>query len=199
MPFPHLARRRVLRGAAGLAAALALAACGQQPPEFRGSDITGTQLGRGLSLVDHNGAPRTLADYAGKVVVVFFGFAQCPDVCPTSLAELAQVMKTLGEDAGRVQVLMVTVDPERDTPEVLRQYVTAFDPRFVGLTGTPEQIKQAAASFKVYYAKVQRDGGDYTMDHTAAFYLLDGKGEARVLASNNAGAEALAHDIEQLL
>ena len=198
--FSHSSlRRRVLCAGASLAAALALAACGRQPPEFQGSDITGTQLGRDMALVDHSGAPRTLADYAGKVVVVFFGFTQCPDVCPTSLAEMAQVMEKLGEDAEQVQVLMVTVDPERDTPEVLRQYVTAFDPRFVGLTGTPEQIKQTAASFKVYYAKAQREGGDYTMDHTAAFYLLDKQGEARVLVSNNAGVDVLSHDIEQLL
>lgn len=199
MLFHSSLRRRVLCGAAGLAAVLALAACGNQPPEFQGSDITGTQLGRDMAAVDHAGTPRKLADYAGKVVVVFFGFTQCPDVCPTSLAEMAQVMKTLGDDADEVQVLMVTVDPERDTPQVLRQYVTAFDPSFVGLTGTPEQIKQTAASFKVYYAKVQREGADYTMDHTAAFYLLDKQGEARVLVGNNAGVDAMVHDIKQLL
>ncbi|KCV17990.1 SCO1/SenC [Bordetella pertussis H934] len=177
-----------------------LAACGESAPAFKGSDITGTQLGKKLALVDHNGKPRTLQDFAGKAVVVFFGFTQCPDVCPTSLAELSQVMKQLGPDADRVQVLLVTVDPERDTPEILKQYVTTFDPRFLGLTGTPEQIKQAAASFKAYYAKVPtQDGANYTMDHTAAFYLFDGKGESRVLATNTAGAEALAHDIKALL
>lgn len=194
------ARRRALQAVAAVGVAALLAACGESAPAFKGSDITGTQLGKKLALVDHNGTPRTLQDFAGKAVVVFFGFTQCPDVCPTSLAELSQVMKQLGPDADRVQVLLVTVDPERDTPEILKQYVTTFDPRFLGLTGTPEQIKQAAASFKAYYAKVPTQGGaNYTMDHTAAFYLFDGKGESRVLATNTAGAEALAHDIKALL
>lgn len=194
------ARRRALQTVAAMGVAALLAACGESAPAFKGSDITGTQLGKKLALVDHNGKPRTLQDFAGKAVVVFFGFTQCPDVCPTSLAELSQVMKQLGPDADRVQVLLVTVDPERDTPEILKQYVTTFDPRFLGLTGTPEQIKQAAASFKAYYAKVPtQDGANYTMDHTAAFYLFDGKGESRVLATNTAGAEALAHDIKALL
>ncbi|AUL17634.1 SCO family protein [Bordetella bronchiseptica] len=194
------ARRRALQAVAAMGVAALLAACGESAPAFKGSDITGTQLGKKLALVDHNGKPRTLQDFAGKAVVVFFGFTQCPDVCPTSLAELSQVMKQLGPDADRVQVLLVTVDPERDTPEILKQYVTTFDPRFLGLTGTPEQIKQAAASFKAYYAKVPtQDGANYTMDHTAAFYLFDGKGESRVLATNTAGVEALAHDIKALL
>lgn len=194
------ARRRALQAVAAMGVAALLAACGESAPAFKGSDITGTQLGKKLALVDHNGKPRTLQDFAGKAVVVFFGFTQCPDVCPTSLAELSQVMKQLGPDADRVQVLLVTVDPERDTPEILKQYVTTFDPRFLGLTGTREQIKQAAASFKAYYAKVPtQDGANYTMDHTAAFYLFDGKGESRVLATNTAGAEALAHDIKALL
>lgn len=194
------ARRRALQAVAAMGVAALLAACGESAPAFKGSDITGTQLGKKLALVDHNGKPRTLQDFAGKAVVVFFGFTQCPDVCPTSLAELSQVMKQLGPDADRVQVLLVTVDPERDTPEILKQYVTTFDPRFLGLTGTPEQIKQAAASFKAYYAKVPtQDGANYTMGHTAAFYLFDGKGESRVLATNTAGAEALAHDIKALL
>lgn len=199
MPFESLSRRRLLRTFAAGAAALALAACGQPAPQFKGSDITGTHLGKGVALTDFNGQARTLNDFAGKVQVVFFGFTQCPDVCPTALAELNDVMQKLGPDADRVQVLLITVDPERDTPPVLKQYVTTFDSRFLGLTGTPEQIKQAAASFKAYYAKVPRPDGDYTMDHTAAFYLMDTKGEARVLANNNIGADALAHDIKALL
>jgi len=199
MSFASPHRRQVLRALAAGAAALALAACGESAPQFKGSDITGTHLGQGVALTDFNGQPRTLKDFAGKVQVVFFGFTQCPDVCPTSLAELSDVMQQLGPDADRVQVLLITVDPERDTPEVLKQYVTNFDPRFLALTGSADQIKQAAASFKAYYAKVPRPDGDYTMDHTAAFYLLDGKGEARVLANNNIGADALAHDIKALL
>ena len=199
MPSAFPTRRRLLRTFAAGAAALVLAACGQSAPQFKGSDITGTRLGQGVALTDFNGQPRTLKDFAGKVQVVFFGFTQCPDVCPTALAELADVMQKLGPDADRVQVMLITVDPERDTPAVLKQYVTTFDSRFLGLTGTAEQIKQAAASFKAYYAKVPRPDGDYTMDHTAAFYLMDTKGEARVLANNNLGADALAHDIKALL
>ena len=194
-----VSRRQWLRAVAGAGMLVALSACSKSAEDFTGSDITGTSLGKGLSLVDHTGQPRTLADYAGKVVVVFFGYTQCPDVCPTSLADLAQAMQILGTDADKVQVLMVTVDPERDIPAVLAQYVTAFDARFVGLTGTPEQIKQAAASFKVAYAKVAGSDGDYSMDHTGAFFLLDSKGESRVLHSSKAGATALAHDLRLLM
>ncbi|CAB3893639.1 SCO family protein [Achromobacter mucicolens] len=192
-------RRLVLRLGAAAAVAAALVACGDSKPVFKGSDITGTQLGRGMELSDYNGKLRQLSDFSGKVVVVFFGFTQCPDVCPTALAELTEVMKKLGPDADRVQVLLISVDPERDTPEVLKQYVTAFDPRFLGLTGTPDQVKKAAASFKAYYAKAPTKDGNYTMDHTAAFYLLDGKGESRVLVNNNVGVDALTQDIQALL
>lgn len=193
------ARRRLLQVAAAVSLIGALAACGDTPPPFKGSDITGTRLGKNMALTDMNGQPRTLADFAGKVAVVFFGFTQCPDVCPTSLAEMAEVMQTLGPDADRVQVLLVTVDPERDSPEVLKEYVGSFDPRFLALSGTAEQTKQAAGAFKAYYAKVPTKDGGYTMDHTAAFYLIDGKGESRVLANSTLGAQALAHDIKLLL
>ena len=176
-----------------------LAGCSDQPAAFKGSDISGTKLGQQWKLTDMNGQARDQSSFAGKVQLVFFGFAQCPDVCPTSLSELAEVMKLLGPDADRVQVLLVTVDPERDTPEILRKYISSFDSRFLGLTGTPEQVRLAASSFKAFYSKVPRPGGDYTMDHSASFYLLDRKGEARVLLSNNAGAAAIAHDIKALL
>lgn len=192
-------RRALLRGAALLLAVGALVGCSEPEPKFQGSDITGTKLGRAMALTDHNGEKRTLESLAGKAVVVFFGFTQCPDVCPTALAELSQVMEKLGPDADRVQVLMVTVDPERDTPEILKQYVTAFDPRFLALTGTPAEIRAAAASFKAYYAKIPTEGDNYTMDHTAAFYLFDPKGDSRVLISGNQGADAMAHDIRMLL
>jgi protein SCO1/2 len=176
-----------------------LAGCTDQPAAFRGSDISGTKLGQQWKLTDMNGQARDQSSFVGKVQLVFFGFAQCPDVCPTSLSELSEAMKLLGPDADRVQVLLVTVDPERDTPDLLRQYLSAFDPRFMGLTGTPEQVRQAASSFKAFYSKVPRPGGDYTMDHSASFYLLDRNGEARVLLSNNMGAAAIAHDIKALL
>ena len=193
-------RRAVLRGAAALVLTSALAGCSDPAPKFKGNDISGTQLGKALALNDHNGQARTLQDFAGKVVVAFFGFTQCPDVCPTALAELSQVMQKLGPDADRVQVLLISVDPERDTPEVLKQYVTTFDPRFLGLTGTPDQVKATAASFKAYYAKVPTEGGkNYTMDHTAAFYLFDGKGDSRVLANSTIGVDAMVHDIKLLL
>lgn len=199
-------RRRALRLAASGALALsmpwALAACGDKGPAFKGSDITGTQLGKDWALTDFNGQPRTLASFAGKVVVVFFGYTQCPDVCPTSLAELADVMHKLGPDADKVQVLFITVDPDRDTAQVLKQYATAFDPRFLALRGTAEETRKAAAAFKAYYAKVPGKSGaadDYTMDHTAAFYLFDPKGQARVLVDHDASAADLEHDIKILL
>lgn len=182
-----------------LSSLFGLAGCTDQPAAFRGSDISGTKLGQQWKLTDMNGQARDQSSFVGKVQLVFFGFAQCPDVCPTSLSELSEAMKLLGPDADRVQVLLVTVDPERDTPDLLRQYLSAFDPRFMGLTGTPEQVRQAASSFKAYYSKVPRPGGDYTMDHSASFYLLDRNGEARVLLSNNMGAAAIAHDIKALL
>jgi len=193
-------RRTLLRGAAAVTLIGALAACSDPAPSFKGNDITGTHLGKALALNDHNGQPRTLQDFSGKAVVAFFGFTQCPDVCPTALAELSQVMQQLGPQADRVQVLLLSVDPERDTPEILKQYVTAFDPRFLGLTGTPEQVKATAASFKAYYAKVPtEDGKNYTMDHTAAFYLFDGKGESRVLANSTIGVDAMVNDLNALL
>ena len=194
-------RRRLLALFAATPLCAALAACGKEAVQFKGSNISGTKLGEeGVALTDQDGQPRTLADYAGKVVVVFFGFTQCPDVCPTALAELSQVMGELGPDAKRVQVVLITVDPERDTPEILKQYVQAFNPSFAGLTGTPEQIKAAANSFKAYYAKSPSpDGSTYTMDHTGAFYLMDTKGKARVLVPNGSGVQAMTHDIKLLL
>lgn len=178
----------------------ALSACGQSDEPFKGSDISGTSLGRSWTLTDHDGQVRTLKDYDGKVKVVFFGFTQCPDVCPTSLAQLASVMKALGKQADSVQVLMISVDPARDRADILKPYVTAFDPRFIGLRGTDEQTRQAAAAFKAYYAKVPTaDGKGYGMDHTSAFYILDKQGDARVLAGNTIGTDALVHDIRILL
>ncbi len=177
-----------------------LSACGDSTAvKFKGSDISGTKIGSNWALTGMDGKPYSSANFSGKVQLVFFGFTQCPDICPTALAELSEVMRSLGDQASRVQVLMITVDPERDTPEVLRAYVSGFNPSFLGLTGTPAQIKQVAASFKAYYAKAPAAKGGYTMDHSSSFYLLDPKGEARVLVSNNAGSAALVHDIKLLL
>jgi protein SCO1/2 len=183
-----------------LLAAAFLAGCGDKPASFRATDITGADFGQGFSLTDHTGASRTLADYRGKVVVMFFGFTHCPDVCPTTLAEMARAMKQLGPDADRVQVLMVTVDPERDTPDVLKPYVTAFDPRFAGLTGDVEAIKRTTQEFRVIAQKNPGpDPRNYTMDHSAGTYLFDAKGRLRVFMGYGQGADVLEHDIRVLL
>jgi protein SCO1/2 len=183
-----------------LLAAAALVGCGDKRASFRATDITGADFGKGFSLTDHTGAPRTLADYRGKVVVMFFGFTHCPDVCPTTLAEMARAMKQLGPDADRVQVLMVTVDPERDTPEVLKPYVTAFDRRFVGLTGDVDAIKRTTQEFKVIAQKNPGpDPRNYTMDHSAGTYLFDTEGRLRLFMGYGQGADVLAHDVRVLL
>jgi len=177
-----------------------LTACGEADGiKFKGSDIEGTKLGQNWTLMGMDGKTYTPASFEGKVTLVFFGFTQCPDVCPTALAELSQVMKLLGDRASQVQVLMISVDPERDTQQVLHAYISGFDPRFMGLTGTAEQIKSAAGSFKAYYAKVPGAKGSYSMDHSSSFYLLDKKGQARVMLNSTMGAPAVAHDIEALL
>lgn len=178
-----------------------IAACSSESePEFLGSDISGTGLGADMAIPDTSGQLRTLQDYNGKVTVVFFGFTQCPDVCPTALAELAQTMALLDGKADDVQVLLVSVDPERDTPEILSAYVSAFHPDFVGLSGTTEQLHAAAQSFRAYYAKVPGPTPEqYSMDHTASFYVFDKKGDVRVLISGDASASDIAHDIRQLI
>lgn len=180
---------------------LALPGCGEQgeKPVFKLTDVTGASFGKTLELSDHNGQRRTLADFKGKVVALFFGFTHCPDVCPTTLAEMASVMKELGGDAGRVQVLFVTIDPERDTADVLKRYVPVFHPSFLGLTGNADEIARAAKEFKIYYQKQNLPGGGYTMDHSAGTYILDGEGRLRLFAQYGAGAPALLHDIRQLL
>lgn len=191
---------RTLFATLGVASAMVLAGCSSDEPEFLGSNISGTSLGSKLSMVDDNGQPRTLADYRDKVVVVFFGFTQCPDVCPTAMSQLAHAMELLGEDAKKVQILMVSVDPERDTPEILNAYVKAFNPSFVGLTGTPEQLAATAKSFRAYYSKVAGPTPDsYTMDHGSSFYILDQTGEARVLLRGDVPAEELVHDLRELI
>ena len=178
---------------------LGLSACHSERPQFKSVDITGADYASQLDLPDASGQMRHLSDFKGKVVAVFFGYTQCPDVCPTTLAELAEVKHALGAAGSRLQVLFVSLDPERDTPDVLKAYVTSFDPRFLGLSGTPEQIKQAANSFKAFYAKSAVANGTYSMDHTASFYLIDPKGESRVLLNNNAGAKAIVHDVGLVL
>ncbi|MEO1766990.1 SCO family protein [Thiobacter aerophilum] len=180
--------------------AFLLVGCGQQPPAFQGTDITGADWGRDFRLTDHTGKVRTLADFRGKVVVMFFGYTHCPDVCPTTLGEMAQVMKRLGPDAQRVQVLFVTLDPARDTPTLLAQYVPAFYPTFLGLYGDEATTRKIAADFKVFYQKqAGSDPDQYTLDHGANTYVFDPQGRLRLLFGFGAGAEPMVHDIKLLL
>jgi protein SCO1 len=184
---------------AAIFAAALLAGCGASAPSFKNTDITGADWARDLSLTDHTGKPRTLADFRGKVVVVFFGYVRCPDVCPTTLAELKSIVEELGDQGKRVQVLFVTVDPERDTRELLAQYVPAFHPDFLGLYGDKEQIARTAKEFKVYYQKVPGSRSDnYSVDHTAGSYVFDPSGGIRLLVGHTQTG-TLAADIRTLL
>jgi protein SCO1/2 len=192
--------RRLARFAILVFAALAVAGCGSDAPQFKASDVTGTAFGRDFQLVDHHGKPRTLADFRGKAVVLFFGYTQCPDVCPTTLSELAEAMKRLGPDADRVQVLFVTIDPERDTQELLAQYVPAFHPSFVGLYGDAEATARTAKEFKSIYQKQPgKAPGSYTMDHSAGSFVFDPQGRLRVYVGYGQGADVFAHDLRELL
>ncbi|WP_148714850.1 SCO family protein [Chitinolyticbacter meiyuanensis] len=187
---------RLLRLLVLVAAIVALAACSRPP--FKGSDLTGANFGGDFQLVDHTGKARLLSDYRGKVIALFFGYTHCPDVCPTTMAELSAAMKQLGDKAGEVQVLFVSVDPKRDTPALLSQYVPAFNKRFVGLTGTEAQVSAVAKQYKVVYQR-QDQADSYTVDHTAGTYLLDRKGRLRVLENYGAGPDVLAHDLALLV
>jgi protein SCO1/2 len=184
-----------------LAALFCVAGCGKpEAPRFQSTDITGADFARTLDLTGHDGKKRTLADFSGGVLVVFFGFTHCPDVCPTTLARFAAVLKSLGPDAGRVQVVLVTVDPARDTPEILAKYVTAFDPSFLGLTGDAAAIERTAKEFRVVYEKQAGQSPEtYTVDHSSGAYVFDPKGRVRLFVSGQQDAAALDHDIRLLL
>ena len=183
---------RLLRA---LSIALVAVACTQQGPPS-----TGSSFGRDFALHDHNGNDRTLADFRGKAVVVFFGYTECPDVCPTTLASLAEAMKELGPDADRVQVLFITVDPERDTAELLSKYVPAFDPRFLGLRGSAEETERTAKEFRVRYQKQPGTSrGGYTMDHSLGTFIFDPQGRLRLHAQLAQGPDVFAHDLRELL
>ena len=180
---------------------LVLTACSPKP-EFKNIDITGsTAFGKDFSLVDPDGKVRTLADFKGKVVVMFFGYTQCPDICPTTLTEMQQVMTLLGPQSDKVQVLFVTVDPERDTAEILKQYVPAFDSRFLGLRPEDEAaLEKVTKDFKIYYKKVPgTKPGSYTMDHSAGSYVFDPESRLRLYIKHAQGPETLAHDLKELL
>ena len=177
-----------------------LVACSAEKPQFRSIDLTGADYAKGFALSDQNGKPRTLQEFAGKVVVVFFGFTQCPDVCPTSMAELAEVKKLLGLDADKLQGVFITVDPERDTPDVLKAYMANFDPTFIALRPTMTELPDFAKSYKVFYKKVEgRTASSYSIDHSAGSYVYDAKGQIRLYNRYGSGAEVLASDIKLLM
>jgi protein SCO1 len=182
-----------------------LAACSDKPAEstaggFSGIDITGADYATGFSLTDHNGQPRTLADFKGKVVVIFFGYTQCPDVCPTSMSELAQAKQLLGQDGDKLQGLFVSIDPERDTPEIMKAYMASFDPGFLALYAQPDKLPEVAKSFRIYYKKVDgKTPTSYTMDHSAGSYVYDAQGRLRLYHRYGSGAQALADDVKKLL
>lgn len=183
---------------AGLA--LGLAGCDPSRPAFRNVDITGADFAKGFELTDHQGRVVRLEDFKGRLLVVFFGYTQCPDVCPTTLAEMAEVMQGLGARAAEVQVAFITVDPERDTQALLAEYVPTFDSRFIGLRGDAEATARTAKAFKVFYQKVAgKTEGSYTVDHTAGSYVFDRQSRVRLLIKHGTGAEPIAADLRRLL
>ena len=177
-----------------------LAGCTEAKPSFNAVDMTGADYAKDVALKDADGQPRTLRDFKGKVVVLFFGFAQCPDVCPTTMSEMAQVKQQLGKDADKLQVLFVTVDPERDTPAVMKAYMGAFDPSFVALIPTPDQLAAMAKDYKAYYKKVEgKTPTSYSMDHSAASYIYDMQGRLRLYARYGAGVAPMVADVQALI
>lgn len=185
----------------GLAVLLLAGGCSRdESTSFRSTDVTGADFGRSLELTGHDGKPRTLADFRGKVLVVFFGFTYCPDVCPTALARHAQVVKALGDDGARVQVVMITVDPERDGAQRLGQYVTGFHPSFLGLTGSPEAIARAAKEFRVIYQKQPGATADtYTVDHSTGSFVFDPSGRLRLFVNAQQEQAGVEQDVRLLL
>lgn len=181
---------------------LVLAACkpAPEPPVFQATDITGAAFARDFKLTDHNGQTRTLASFKGKVVAIFFGYTHCPDVCPTTLSDFAAALKQLGPQADQVQVLFVTVDPQRDKPELLKQYVPAFDPRFLGMTTDEAGLKALAKEYKVVYQKTSVKGADnYLIDHSAGTYVYDTESRLRLLIPYGSSPDLIAQDLKTLL
>ena len=191
-----IARGALLTGVTGL-----LMACSPgDKPQFKSIDLTGADYATDFSLADQNGQVRSLKDFTGKVVIVFFGFTQCPDVCPTSMNELAQVKKSLGTEADKLQVIFITVDPERDTPELLKAYMANFDPSFIALRPTPDQLPKMAKDFKIFYKKVEgKTPGSYTMEHSAGSYVYDPKGRVRLYSRYGTDSQGLTSDFKLLL
>ena len=179
---------------------LLLSACSPAKPEFNAIDLTGADYAQGFEMVDPFGQRRQLSDFKGKVVVVFFGYTQCPDVCPTTMTELVEVKRLLGANSEKLQAIFITVDPVRDTAELLNAYVTNFDPSFVALIPTPEQLVEVTKEFKIYHKKVDgKTPTSYTMDHSAGSYIFDAQGQVRLFSRYGSGAQAIAQDIAVLL
>ena len=201
----HSGKRNAIKRIAGgalfaWATGLIIACSPVEKPQFKSIDLSGADYAKGFALSDHEGQTRTLKDFAGKVVVVFFGFTQCPDACPTTMAELAQVKTLLGPDGDKLQAIFISVDPERDTPELLKAYMANFDPTFLALRPTMAQLPEITKDFKIYYKKVDgKTPGSYTMDHSAGSYVFDAKGQIRLYYRYGSGVEGLASDIRLLM
>jgi protein SCO1/2 len=188
--------------AAGALLALALSACQPAPqvPVFQATDITGAAFARDFRLTDHNGQPRTLASFKGKVVAIFFGYTHCPDVCPTTLSDFAAALKQLGPLGDQVQVLFVTVDPQRDTPELLKLFVPAFDPRFLGMYTDAASLAAIAKEYKIVYQKTSvKDADNYLIDHSAGSYVYDAEGRLRLLIPYGSSPDLIARDLKTLM
>ncbi len=195
-------KAKFLFGMLGFLFLIVLTGCNQNTSskKFHSTDITGVDFGTNFQLTDHNGKVRTLADFKGKAVVMFFGYTHCPDVCPTTLSDLAQTLTLLGKDADKVQVLFVTVDPARDTQHLLAKYVPAFNPGFLGLFGDEAATAKVAKDFRIFYQKHKsKDGRSYDVDHTAGTYVFDQFGKLRLFMSYGQGAEFIAQDLRALL
>lgn len=193
-------RRIILLGMATASLARLLTGCSPEAVSFKSTDITGAQFGQSFRLPDHNGQSRTLADFRGKIVVVFFGFTQCPDVCPTSMTTMAEVKRLLGSDGERLQVLFITVDPERDTTELLRDYMQNFDASFLALRPEPEALQTVAKDFKIYFKQVPGPTPtSYTMDHSAGKYIYDTQGRPRLFSTYGTAPAVIAADIKTLM
>lgn len=195
-----LLRRRTLVSACVVSLiSIATSGCERKVPvKYNGSDIAGAEYGKNFRLSDPDGRERTLADFKGKAVMLFFGFTQCPDVCPTALARAAEVKQLLGKEGERLQVIFITIDPERDSPEMLKQYTAAFDPSFLALRADLDRTAETAKAFKVYYKKVPT-GSSYTMDHTALSYVYDPEGKLRLAMRHEQSAKEYAEDIAKIL
>mgnify|MGYP001335383564 FL=1 len=195
-----IGRRRFVQLTLAGAAPAVLLACSPDKPAFKSTDVTGASFAQGLKLKDHHGNVRTMQDFKGKIVVVFFGFTQCPDVSPTSMTTMAEVKRLLDAKGDLLQVLFITVDPERDTQALLKEYMASFDPGFIALRPEPEQVKRVADDFKIYFKKVPGSTPtNYTMDHSAGKYIFDTEGRVRLFSAYGTDAATIASDIQVLL